>query len=158
MDSTYVLGAQGNLWTEQIPTEAHLEYMLYPRALAMAESFWTPEKQKDWPNFVARVEEHGKRMDEAKINHAPSMYDPIITVKKNSQGKIVIDLAAEVPGLDIYYTVDNTMPNQYSLRYTTAFELPAGVDNLRVITYRKGEVLGRLITLKTEELEKRIKK
>ena len=120
MDSTYVLGAQGNLWTEQVPTEAHAEYMIYPRALAMAESFWTPEKQKDWSNFVTRVEEHFKRMDEAHINYAPSMYDPIITVKKNSQGKMMVDLASEVPGLDIFYTVDNTIPNRYSPRYSAA--------------------------------------
>jgi len=158
MDSTYVLGAQGNLWTEQIPTEAHAEYMIYPRALAMAESFWTPEKQKDWPNFVTRVEEHFRRMDAAHINYAPSMYDAIITVKKNAQGKIMIDLASEVPGLDIFYTVDNTIPNQYASRYSAAFEYPAGADNLRVITYRKGEAVSRLITLKTEDLEKRIKK
>ena len=158
MDSTYVLGAQGNLWTEQVPTEAHAEYMIYPRALAMAESFWTPEKQKDWSNFVTRVEEHFKRMDEAHINYAPSMYDPIITVKKNSQGKMMVDLASEVPGLDIFYTVDNTIPNRYSPRYSAAFEFPAGADNLRVISYRKGEATGRLITLKTEDLEKRIKK
>jgi hexosaminidase len=158
MDSVYVLGAQGNLWTEQIPTQAHLEYMIYPRTLAMAESFWTPEKQKDWNDFVPRVEEHFKRMDAAHINYSQSLYDAIISVKKNTAGSLMVELASEVPGVDLYYTVDNTIPNQYAHRYTTPVEFPAGADNLRVITFRNGKPAGRLISLKTEELEKRIKK
>ncbi|SKC73664.1 beta-N-acetylhexosaminidase [Ohtaekwangia koreensis] len=158
MDSAYVLGAQGNLWTEQIPTEPQVEYMTYPRALAMAESFWTPEKQKDWNSFVPRVEYHFKRMDIAQINYAQSIYDAIVTVRKNASGKLIIELATEVPGLDIYYTVDNSIPNQYYPKYNSPIEYPAGADNLRVITFRKGEPVGRLISLKTEELEKRVKK
>jgi hexosaminidase len=158
MDSAYVLGAQGNLWTEQIPTEPQVEYMTYPRALAMAESFWTPEKQKDWNSFVPRVEHHFKRMDIARINYAQSIYDAIVTVRKNASGKLIVELATEVPGLDIYYTVDNSIPNQYYPKYNSPIEYPAGADNLRVITFRKGEPVGRLISLKTEDLEKRVKK
>ncbi|WP_333819964.1 beta-N-acetylhexosaminidase [Ohtaekwangia sp.] len=158
IDTTYVLGAQGNLWTEQIPTEPQVEYMTYPRALAMAESFWTPEKHKSWEDFLPRVEDHFKRLDAAHINYARSIYDPIIAVKKNAAGKLLIELSTEVPGLDIYYTVDNTIPNQYYPRYTAPVEYPDGADNFRLITYRKGEPIGHLISLKTEDLEKRVKK
>jgi hexosaminidase len=158
MDTTYVLGAQGNLWTEQIPTEPQVEYMTYPRALAMAESFWTPEKHKNWEKFLPRVENHFKRLDAAHINYARSIYDPIIVVKKNAAGKLVIELSTEVPGLDIYYTVDNTIPNQYYSHYTVPIEYPNGADNFRLITYRKGEPVGHLISLKTEDLENRVKK
>jgi len=50
-----VLGVQGNLWTEFVPTDSHFEYMLYPRAFAIAEIAWTPDGNKDFPAFRERA-------------------------------------------------------------------------------------------------------
>ena len=50
-----LLGVQGNVWTEYIPTEAHLEYMLYPRAIALAEVGWSQREQMSWPDFRQRI-------------------------------------------------------------------------------------------------------
>lgn len=158
IDSTYVLGAQGNLWTEQVPTEPQVEYMTYPRALAIAETVWSPESKKNWNTFVINVENHFERFDAAGINYAPSMYDPIISVKKDKTGKLSIDLSSEIDGLDIYYTLDNSVPNRYHNRYNASIAFPPGADMFRVITYRNDKPVGRLITLKTEDLEKRAKK
>jgi hexosaminidase len=158
IDSTFVLGGQGNLWTEQIPTPQHVEYMTYPRAFAIAESMWSPRNKKDWNNFVGRVENHFVRFNEAGINYAPSMYDPVIKVKKNTDSQLIVDLSTEIEGLDIFYTVDNTIPNQYYPKYKEPIILPMGADMLRVITYRNNKPLGRLISIKTEDLEKRVKK
>jgi hexosaminidase len=158
IDSAFVLGGQGNLWTEQVPTEAHTEYMTYPRAFAIAETMWSPKGRKQWSNFVTRVEDHFQRFDEGGINYAPSIYDPIIEVKKDDNGKITIDLTSEAQGVDIFYSVDNTIPNQYSPKYSGTINFPDGADMLRVITYRNNKALGRLISIKTEDLEKRIVK
>ena len=158
IDSAYVLGGQGNLWTEQVPTEAQVEYMTYPRAWAMAETLWSPRSRKNWTDFIGRVENHFTRFDQAKINYAISIYDPIISVRKNDAGRITIELNAEVSGLDLYYTLDNTIPNQYSEKYSKMIVLPADVDQFRVISYRNNKPLGRLISIKTEDLVKRIKK
>jgi hexosaminidase len=155
MDSTFVLGGQGNLWTEQIPTEPQVEYMTYPRAFAIAETMWSPENKKEWSGFIGRVEDHFERFDEAGINYAPSVYDPIIKVKKNADNQLAIDLITEVTGIDIFYTVDNSIPNQYYPKYTGTIAFPAGADMLRVITYRDNKPLGRLISIKTEDLVKR---
>lgn len=54
----HVLGLQGNLWHEYIPTPEHTEYMLWPRALAIAENGWTQPGRKDWASFRARAERH----------------------------------------------------------------------------------------------------
>jgi hexosaminidase len=158
IDSTYVLGGQGNLWTEQIPTVAQAEYMTYPRALAISESMWSPQSKKDWTSFVSRVENQFTRFDQAKINYAVSMYDPIIQVKRNTDGLLVIELSTEVEGLNLYYTLDNTIPNQYYNRYNGPIVVPPDVDSFRVISYRNNAPAGRLITLKTEDLVKRVKK
>jgi hexosaminidase len=158
IDSAYVLGGQGNLWTEQVPTEPQVEYMMYPRAFAVAETVWSPKNKKEWNNFVERVEKHFERFDEAEINYAPSIYDPIISVKRNANGQLTIDLTTEAQNVDIFYTVDNTLPNQYYPKYKGTITFPDGADMLRVITYRNNQPMGRLITLKTEDLEKRVKK
>lgn len=46
-----IIGVQGNLWAEYVPTEEHAEYMLYPRALAIAETGWTQPENKSWKRF-----------------------------------------------------------------------------------------------------------
>jgi hexosaminidase len=158
IDSAYVLGGQGNLWTEQIPTTAQVEYMTYPRAFAIAETVWTPRSQKEWKGFATRVEEHFQRFDQAGINYSPSVYDAIIGVKKDNKGQLMITLSTEMEGLNVYYTVDNSIPNQYHPRYKEPFVFPAGADMLKVITYKNNKPIGRLISLKTEDLEKRVKK
>ena len=49
--SSRVLGLQGNLWTEFIGEEWHLEYMLLPRLLAISECGWTLPENKDYTRF-----------------------------------------------------------------------------------------------------------
>lgn len=48
-------GVQANLWTEYIPTEEHAEYMLYPRAIALAEVAWSKPENKSWKDFHRRA-------------------------------------------------------------------------------------------------------
>jgi hexosaminidase len=54
-EATHVLGAQANMWTEYVPTDALLEYMVFPRALALAEVVWSPRERRDWAGFAARL-------------------------------------------------------------------------------------------------------
>lgn len=50
---THLLGVQGNLWAERIPTDEHYEYMMYPRIAAIAEVGWSQPSRKD--GFRERV-------------------------------------------------------------------------------------------------------
>ncbi|WP_089680805.1 beta-N-acetylhexosaminidase [Catalinimonas alkaloidigena] len=156
--SSLILGSQGNVWTEQLAAPSQLQYMMYPRAFAIAEIGWTAKNQKSWEGFVPRVEQHMARFDEAGINYARSIYDAIIQVKKNPAGNLVVTLSTEVPGVDLYYTLDNSLPNQYYNPYKEPIVVPKGVDLFRVISYRNGEVAGKMISLTAEELAKRVKK
>ena len=52
----HVLGAQGNIWTEFIASEDHLEYMTFPRATALAEVVWSQPEQRDFPDFIRRLQ------------------------------------------------------------------------------------------------------
>src|ERR1700744_3977057 len=82
VDAKYILGGQGNLWTESVTDERQVQYMTWPRAMAIAEVYWSPKKGKNYTGFVQRVETHFKRMDVAGVNHATSIYDPYISTTK----------------------------------------------------------------------------
>jgi hexosaminidase len=70
----------------------------------------------------------------------------------------VVELTTEVPGLDLYFTLDNSVPNQYHPKYSAPIVVDGEVDNFRVISYKGKQPMGRLISLKREDLAKRAKK
>lgn len=54
-EAKLMYGVQANLWTEYVPTEEHAEYMLYPRAIALAEVAWSKPENKSWEDFHRRA-------------------------------------------------------------------------------------------------------
>jgi len=154
VDPKHILGGQGNLWTEQVPTLRSAQYMTYPRGWALSEVFWSPGEKKNWANFVNRVESHFERSDMAGVNYSRAMYDAIVQTARRGD-KLTITLESEVPGLDIYFSIDDTMPDSHSTKYTEPVVLPDGPITLRAITYRGNKPIGHLITLSLEDLRKR---
>ncbi|MCB0476156.1 MAG: family 20 glycosylhydrolase, partial [Flavobacteriaceae bacterium] len=69
-EAAYVLGAQGNLWTEYITTPEYAEYMAFPRAIALSEVLWTGTETKDYDAFLSRLTEFKKRMDAMGIHYS----------------------------------------------------------------------------------------
>jgi hexosaminidase len=69
-ESKYVIGSQCNVWSEYMKTPEHVEYMVYPRASAMAEVLWTPKEQKNYDEFVQRMKVHVQRLGSLKVNYA----------------------------------------------------------------------------------------
>ncbi len=157
VDPKYILGGQGNLWTEKIPTIEHAFYMTYPRALAIIESVWSPSEKKEWNNFSTRLETHFNRFETAGKPISKAVYDPIVIVKKQD-GKMMCTLSNDLSNVDIYYTIDGTFPAQYSTKYTQPFEIPKGDITFRAVSYRNGKPIGRTLTISKEMLEKRIGK
>ena len=54
-EAKHVIGAQGCVWTEYMPTPERVEYMAYPRALALAELAWSPREERDLDSFKTRL-------------------------------------------------------------------------------------------------------
>jgi hexosaminidase len=116
--------------------------------------YWSPKEIKNWPNFVERMESHFDRADVAQVNYSKAVYDAIVKTSMKDN-KLMLTMAGEVPGLDIYYSTDDTMPDQFSTKYSQPVELPDGPITLRVVTYRAGKPIGHLITLSRDALIKR---
>ena len=70
----YILGAQGNVWTEYITTPEHVEYMVLPRLTALSEVLWTSKPQKDWSDFKQRLNRLKSRYEHLNYNYAPHLF------------------------------------------------------------------------------------
>lgn len=68
-EAKHVLGAQANIWTEFIPTTAHLEYMVFPRLLALSEVVWSSPTQRNWDDFKTRLETHYPLLQKLNVNY-----------------------------------------------------------------------------------------
>ncbi len=150
VDPLLVLGGQGNLWTESVVTLRHAEYMTWPRSLALAEVLWTPKDNKDWNGFIPRMEEHFVRFDLADIKYARSAFDPIITITPEN-GKHFVEIETEIEGLDIFYSFDESYPDQFYPKYEEGIIFPPGAGSIRVVTYRDGEQIGKEIRREIEK-------
>jgi hexosaminidase len=64
----YILGAQGNVWTEYITDFSHVEYMAVPRMMALSETLWS--QKKNYKDFLYRLKKQTKLLDKMKVNYA----------------------------------------------------------------------------------------
>ena len=157
IDPNLILGGEACLWSEHNTNMRAAEYLLWPRGMSVAESVWSPKEKKNWPDFIKRVEYHFQRMDMARIKYSRSMYDPSFTPSLNEYGRLKVELQTQIP-LDIYYSFDETNPDEFYPRYEKPLIIPKDALHLKLITYRNGQPIGRQINMPVEELEKRIKK
>ena len=65
-----MLGTQCQLWTEYVPSLRRAEYMLFPRACAIAEVVWS-SGERDFAEFEPRLREHLRRLDALQVNYRP---------------------------------------------------------------------------------------
>lgn len=153
-DPAFILGGQGNLWTEAIPTLSFAFYMTYPRAFALAEALWSQKNGREWSSFIQRTENHFDRFEASGLNISKSVFDPVVEVFYEDN-RLMCKISNSVPGTVIFYTINNTYPPITGTRYTDTFEIPEGNLNLRTQVYRDGAPLGRELILSQEVLVNR---
>ena len=64
----HVRGVEACLWSEYMRTDSFMQFMLYPRMLALAEVAWSPAAKRDAQEFETRLQPHFLRFDAAGIN------------------------------------------------------------------------------------------
>lgn len=155
VDASYILGGQGNLWTENVPDPRHAEYMTWPRALALSEVFWSPAQKKNWPDFTRRMESQFAYLDRDHVKYATSAYNPRVSATGGSGDSLRVVLSTEVVGLDLYYSFDGTNPDPFYPQYTGApVRIPEGATEIRVVSYERGKQVGRQVNFPLARLKK----
>ena len=147
----HVKGVQCNNWSEYFYSDSHREYMLFPRAFALAEIAWTPLDRKDWESFRRRVDYACRRLDERGVNyHVPIPEQPDGSCDKIAfMDKTTVELKTTRPE-KIVYTLDGSEPTADSQEYTGPVEFTgsAVMKTASVTSY------GRLSTVRTIDVRK----
>ena len=115
-EAKHILGAQGNLWTEYIPTTDQAEYMALPRMSALAEVVWTPVELRDYELFLYRMKAHYHRLDEMDVNYRI----PVPISSGNSfvfLREFTLELHKAVDGAKILFSTDGTDPSETGQEY-----------------------------------------
>ncbi|MDH7444526.1 family 20 glycosylhydrolase [Aquimarina sp. 2201CG14-23] len=152
----HILGLQGNFWTEHGDSNTIAEYQLYPRILAIAEVGWTSKKNKDYHNFLSRLEKTYRLLDRYNLQYHIPMPEGPITDHIVFENETTIEFRTTAP-VKMVYTTDGSVPNKNSNVYTKpltfnkstflkiASILPHGkMSNTRELSLQKQELIPSL--------------
>ena len=126
-----IMGVQGNIWCEYIPSRERMLYMAAPRMQAIAELGWSNANTKDWEGFQNRLANQFKRLNVMNINYRI----PDLEGFKNDnvfigEGNVVVSCLD--PTASVRYTTDGTVPTAQSPLYTE----PISVKETTEFTFR----------------------
>ncbi len=141
-EQKYIIGVEGCVWTEYMPTPERVEYMAWPRMCAIAETGWT-RKAKDWDGFTRRLERHFDRLDGMEVDYCSAFYNPMIVFHKDTPYNKVVSMTVDAPDAEIHYTLDGSIPTADSPKY----EIPFSINKSQIVTavaYRDGRPIGEI--------------
>ena len=126
--SKHVLGAQGTLWSEYIPSRWHLQHALFPRLSAIAEVSWSPQQSRNFDDFLQRLPAQLQRYQTLGWHYSDAAFaadiqlqDGPLPVLAGQPAMIVLENQSGHG--QIHYSTDGSEPNMQSPRYRAPFEL-----------------------------------
>jgi hexosaminidase len=122
--ASHVLGAQGNVWTEYMKTPDRVEWMVFPRMLAMAEVTWSPASARDWERFVQRLPAALAALDQLGVNYRVPNVLGLERSRLTLADTAIVSLRSPLPDGQVRYTLDGTMPTATSALYTGPLTIP----------------------------------
>lgn len=113
-EEKYILGPQGNIWTEYTSEFNVLLFRMLPRLGALAEVQWCNPEQKNYDDFVKREYRLSKLYDLYHWRYATHIFDIDVKITPNVQeGVIDVTMTKQVDG-EIMYSIDNQDFVKYS--------------------------------------------
>lgn len=136
---SYIIGVQGNAWSEYMADTAQVEYMVFPRALALAETAWTSARQKDYGDFLERVRQNEVLLKKKAVNY----FDRYEELKYEWEDG-TLSLSSILPEAQIYYTLDGREPTGSDLLYRRPIRMEkSAVVKSRL--FRAGRPYGKIL-------------
>jgi hexosaminidase len=148
----HVLGAQANVWTEYMPTSQHVEYMVLPRMLALAEVVWSPKENKSWNSFSERLRTHTTSFEQKGWNYSKGNFRADIK-PQSKDGKLSVILSTEAYNAEVYFTTDGSDPNLLSKKYIEPVLIESSV-NLKAITVVDGKIMSTVPSVQSFVMHK----
>ncbi len=121
-EAKYILGAQANLWTEYIETTKQVEYMIFPRMLALSEVVWGTAHPEKYADFQNRMIQQFSILDKKGIHYSKAIFEVTTKVSPSANG-ILFELNSANDSKKIRYTTDKTTPIINSTSYSHPIEI-----------------------------------
>lgn len=123
-ETKYILGAQANLWTEYIDTTKQVEYMIFPRMMALSEVVWGTSNPDNYADFQNRMIQQFSVLDQKGINYSKAIFEVNTDVmpKPGGNGVLYLLKSNQKPN-SIHYTTDGSLPTVKSAIYSQPIEI-----------------------------------
>ena len=148
-EKKYVLGAQANVWAEYLKKPENVEYMVFPRMLALSEVVWSPHESKNYADFQRRLGAHFPRLDKQNVNYR--IPEPIgltnVVIESKKNDIVTFDVLGPFnKNWKIFYTLDGSEPTEKSQMYDRSIVTPIGwdqkIDLKTIVVNEKGRKSG----------------
>lgn len=137
-EALYILGAQANVWTEYIETPKQVEYMIFPRMMALSEVLWGTSSPEKYTDFQNRMIQHFVILDRKGINYSKAIFEVTNEVMPKPGGKGVLYLLkTNQSPIGINYTTDGAQPTNQSKVYSQPLEITKS-QTIKAIYFEKG--------------------
>ncbi|THU41112.1 beta-hexosaminidase [Niastella caeni] len=144
MNATYLAGVEGQAWSEYYTSTAKATYMIFPRALALAELAWTPVALRNYDNFLSRLRHQKLLQQQEGVNYS-NLFDEISYTATPAQNNTVqVTLQSALPGGEIRYTTDNSVPTLQSALYTGTINIKNTSTIKALLFDKRKQPVGRL--------------
>jgi hexosaminidase len=142
----YILGAQGNLWSEYLQVSTQVEYMAVPRISALAEVLWSGSNKPGFENFKHRLRTQFNTFDQYHIYYAKTIFD--VKAESSKQGEsTLVTLKSPFNEGKIYYTTDGNTPDKNSAVYVNGSPIQISKNTLIMARYfENGKPKGNLLS------------
>lgn len=122
-EEKHILGAQANVWTEYLKTPDRVEYMVFPRMLALSEVLWSTVESKNYEDFLRRLPAQFARLDKQKVNYRIPEPVGLRNVLLTDSDTVKVDWKPIAENAKIFYTLDGSTPTPASTEYKKSFEV-----------------------------------
>ncbi len=140
----YVMGAQGNVWTEYMENPEHVMYMALPRLCALSEVLWSGVGKSSYDDFTSRLIPHFDLLDTLGYNYSKALFNiEAKTIIVNNQ--MSISLSTDFPEYEIRYTTNGNEPMADSKLYNAAILIDRDIK-LKAKLFKNGEPTGNLFS------------
>lgn len=140
-----LMGIQGSLWAEFINSSDDLEYLLFPRLLALADNAWRPEGAQNWAAFLPALDAYLPVLDKKNIGYARSMYNLDHKVVPAADGTVDVTISCIRPDVEIRYSETDPSLTGYKV-----YNAPLKADSGRKIyaaAFKNGKQEGKTLQL-----------
>lgn len=144
-EGKYILGAQGNVWTEYMKNNSKVEYQIFPRMSALAEVLWSSKENKNWASFKNKMQLQFNRYNLWNVHYSIAQFDPTEEITANEKDG---GLIWKINSSDYYDEpiINSLNKNSTSKYFSGDFDLQKKVyifqtDSFQVDLIRKEKVI-----------------